>query len=93
MLSLVLFQIVKTMSTLELKVYEIFKSKFSEQDATTVIEYFESKTEQKILQKKDIFLTKDDKVELIKTIYIVGIVQFLAIVGSVLLIISYMIRK
>ena len=81
------------MSALELKVYEIFKSKFSEQDATTVIEYFESKTEQKILQKKDIFLTKDDKVELIKTIYIVGIVQFLAIVGSVLLIISYMIRK
>ena len=30
------------MSTLELKVYEIFKSKFSEQEAATVIEYIET---------------------------------------------------
>jgi len=56
------------MSTLELKVYEIFKSKFSEQEAATVIEYFDVKTEQKFLEKKDTFLTKQDKIDLIEKI-------------------------
>ncbi|MEI6184111.1 MAG: hypothetical protein WCP65_01185 [Bacteroidota bacterium] len=56
------------MSTLELKVYEIFKSKFSEQEAATVIEYFEAKTEQKFSEKKDVFLTKQDKIDLIEKI-------------------------
>ena len=56
------------MSTLEIKVYEIFKSKFSEQEATTVIEYFEAKTEQKFTDKKDNFLTKQDKIDLIEKI-------------------------
>lgn len=81
------------MSTLELKVYEIFKTKFSEQEAATVIEYFESKTEDKIQQKKDIFLTKDDKVDIMRSIYFVGLVQFLAIVGSVLAIAMFVVKK
>ena len=34
--------------------------------------------------KKGLFLTKDDKVDIIGTIYIVGLIQFLAVVGSVL---------
>ncbi len=53
------------MNSLELRVYEIFKSKFSEQEAAVVIEYFEAKTENKYEQKKDIFLTKEDKIDLI----------------------------
>jgi len=81
------------MNTLELKVYELFKSRFSEQEASLVIEYFDAKAEEKILQKKDTFLIKEDKIELIRTIYIVGLVQFLAIVGSVLLIINFMLKK
>ncbi len=81
------------MSTLELKVYEMFKTRFSEQEATLVIEYFEAKAEEKIQQKKDTFLIKEDKIELIRTIYIVGLVQFLAIVGSVLLIANFMLKK
>lgn len=81
------------MSTLELKVYEMFKTRFSEQEASMVIEYFEAKTEEKIQQKKEVFLVKEDKIELIRTIYIVGLVQFLAIVGSVLLIANFMLKK
>ncbi len=54
MLRFVLTQIVNTMSTIVLKMNEIFKSRFSEQDTITINEYFESKSEQKILQKKDI---------------------------------------
>ena len=56
------------MSALELKVYEIFKSKFSEQEASIVIEYFEAKAEEKYEQKKDVLLTKQDKIELVEKI-------------------------
>ncbi|MDQ6761383.1 MAG: hypothetical protein M3015_02010 [Bacteroidota bacterium] len=56
------------MSALELEVYEIFKNRFTEKEAAKVIEYFELKTEEKIVQKKDIFMTKDDKLELVSRI-------------------------
>ena len=56
------------MSALELQVYELFKKRFSEEEAKTVIQYFESKAEEKTQQKKDLFLTKDDKVDLIDRI-------------------------
>ena len=51
------------MSTLELRAYEIFKNKFGEKEAEVVIEYFDSKAEEKYTQKKDLLLTKDDKIE------------------------------
>jgi len=56
------------MSSLELEVYEILKNRFTEKEAAKVIEYFEVKAEEKINQKKDVFMTKDDKVELISKI-------------------------
>ena len=54
------------MSTLEIKVYEIFKSKLGEKEAETIIQYIDEKAKKKINEKKDVFLTKDDKVDLIK---------------------------
>ncbi len=54
------------MSAIELQVYEIFKVKFGEQEATKVIEYFDRKAKEKINYKKDIFLTKEDKVDIIE---------------------------
>ena len=56
------------MSTLELKAYEIFKNKLGEKEAEIVIEYFESKAEGKYAQKKDVFLTKEDKIDSITKI-------------------------
>ena len=46
-----------------------------------VIEYFDLKAEEKINQKKDIFLTKDDKVDLIKWMAGFWIAQMAAIIG------------
>lgn len=40
------------MSSLDLKVYEIFKSKLGEKEAEIVIEYFEAKAEAKYQKKK-----------------------------------------
>ncbi len=77
------------MSALELKVYEIFKSKFSEQEATVVLEYFEAKAEQKYLEKKDILATKQDlsetKSDIIKWMFIFWIGQLAATFGFILL--------
>ena len=35
-------------------------------------------------------LTKDDKIDIMKSIYLVGVIQFLAIVGSVIGSIAFM---
>lgn len=69
------------MSTLELRVYEIFKSKLGEKEAETIIQFIDEKTEEKLNQKKDIFLTKDDKVDLIKWMVGFWVAQMAAIVG------------
>ena len=78
------------MSRLGLKVYEIFKKRLNEEEAAVVMEYFDAKKEEKISQKKDIFLTKDDKIDIIKSIYLVNIVQFLATVANIIAIIKFM---
>ena len=60
------------MSRLELKVYEIFKSKLGTEEAETVIEYFEVKTEEKYPAKRELLVTKEDlsatKIELLREI-------------------------
>ena len=48
------------MSTLDLKVYDIFKNKLGEKEAEIIIDYFDTKIEKKITEKKEIFSTKDD---------------------------------
>ena len=78
------------MSRLGLKVYEILKKRLNEEEAAVVMEYFDAKKEEKISQKKDIFLTKDDKIDIIKSIYLVNIVQFLATVANIIAIIKFM---
>ena len=80
------------MSALEIKVYEIFKKRFNEEEAQIVIEYFEQKSEDKIQQKKDVFLAKDDKVDIIKSIYMSNVIQFLATIGSVIAIVKMMMK-
>jgi hypothetical protein len=76
------------MSSLELKVYEIFKSRFSETEASQVIEYFQAKTEEQIQQKKDVFLTKDDKVELIDRINKAKVETIIWMVGTGIAVVS-----
>lgn len=73
------------MSSLELKVYEIFKTKLGEKEAETIIEYFEAKAESKFQQKKDVLATKEDiansKADLIKWMVGFWLAQMAAIIG------------
>lgn len=80
------------MSTLEIKVYELFKQRFNEEEARTVLGYIDTKAEEKISQKKDVFLTKDDKIDIIKSMYTANLIQFLAMIGSIIAIVKLMIR-
>jgi hypothetical protein len=85
------------MSTLELKVYDLLKARFNEDEARTVIEYIANKSEEKMEQKKDIFLTKDDKVDIIaatyKAVYTANIIQFLALIGSMIAMFHFMLNR
>lgn len=89
---------------MELEVYEILKNKFSDKEAAKVIEYFEMKAEQKITEKKDIFMAKDDKVELvtrietaksdtIKWMFIFWIGQLAATAGIVIALLNAYFKK
>jgi hypothetical protein len=73
------------MSSLELRVYEIFKAKLGEKEAETVIEYFEAKAEAKYLEKRDMLAIKEDiannKVDLIKWMVGFWVAQMAAIIG------------
>lgn len=73
------------MKGLEIRPYEIFKQKLGETEASTIIEFIEEKAESKINSKKDIFLTKEDKTDMIKWMFIFWVGQLGAMIGLILL--------
>ena len=48
------------MKALELKAYEIFKNRFTEKEAEDLLNYFETKVNNVLEDKKDILATKED---------------------------------
>jgi hypothetical protein len=78
------------MQITSIELFELLKPKLGEKEAKTLVAYVEERAEEKINQKKDVFLTKDDKVDIMRSMYIVGVVQYLAILGSMLAIFSFM---
>ncbi len=85
------------MSSLELEVYEIFKNRFTEKEASKVIEYFEAKAEEKYLQKKDTLATKQDiseaKADVIKWMFIFWIGQLAATTGILFALLNLYFKK
>lgn len=68
---------------------EFIKDKTKAKDFVHIIEQtIDSKFESNTAR----FLVKDDKVQILKTIYMVGVVQFFAIVTSVLAIVSFVLK-
>lgn len=81
----------------------LLRTSFKKDDAefvTALLDDIGRKQETFFMHYKDFFLNKNDKIELVEkinsarnevnqTIYVVGLVQFLAIVGSVLAIPSF----
>lgn len=64
-----------------LKIYEILKKHFqNDADAKELVQQIEAVAEGKIEQKKDVFLIKDDKVDMIKWMVGFWIAQMAAII-------------
>lgn len=91
------------MSVSEIQLYQILKSKLGEKEAEQLVSFVKSEVKTEFDNKREFLATKDDivhvredmaniKSELSKSIYIVGLIQFLAIVGSVLAIFNFMIK-
>ena len=84
------------MSSIELKAYHILKNKLGEQEASVLIEYFESKAGEKYKDREDVFSTKEDiallEARLTQRIYTANMVQFIATIASILAIMKFMVK-
>lgn len=77
-------------ASISLKLFEITKEFIKDNDkAKEFVAKIEETIDQKFNEKTEILATKKDIAEVNKNIYIVGLVQFLAIVGSVLAIVNF----
>ncbi len=92
------------MSAIELQVYELFKSRFSENEAKLIVAYIEEKAEEKYQQKKDVLATKEDigvlkkdiaesKAELIKWSFVFWVGTVLTVLGGLFAILKLFFNK
>lgn len=84
------------MSVSEIQLYQILKNKLGEKEAEELVSFVKAEVKSEYDNKREILATKEDlaniRADLMKSIYIVGLIQFLAIVGSVLAIFNFMIK-
>ena len=81
-----------------LELFEALEEQIGRDKARVIVKYVEQKVEKDLNQKTTVFATKEDltkeisylRAELLRTIYLVGIVQLLGIIGSVIAIVKYM---
>ena len=84
----------------EVRLYEILSTKLGKDEALALAEYVETKVEKQLNDKTTVFSTKEDiaavriemkdmEVRITRNIFIAGVVQFLTIVGSVLMLMKF----
>ena len=78
----------------EIELFEALSQQLGAEKAKTLVKYVEGKIEKGFAEKKEVFATKQDlaelEVRLSRTMYIIGVGQFLAIVASVLAMIKFL---
>ena len=72
------------MSISGIQLYNALKTKLGDSEAQQLVDFVKSEVTSEFDNRKETFLNKEDKVVIMRFIYFVGIVQFLAIIGSVL---------
>lgn len=81
------------MSISEIQLYNALKTKLGASEAQQLVDFVKSEVTSEFNSRKDSFLVKEDKIDIMRSIYLVGVVQFLAIIGSVLAILNFMLKK
>ncbi len=80
------------MSVSEIQLFQILKNKLGEKEAQTLITFVQEEVKAEFDNRREVLATKEDIANVHKSIYVVGLVQFLAIIGSVLLIVNFMLK-
>lgn len=80
------------MSISEIQLFQALKNKLGEKEAEELVLFVQNEVKTEFENRKEGLATKDDIANLHKSIFIVGLVQFLAIIGSVLLIFNFMLK-
>ena len=80
------------MSFTEMQLFQILKAKLGEQEAEQLVSFVKAEVKSEFDNKHEVFATKEDIANMQKTIYVVGLIQFLAIIGSVIGIVNFMIK-
>ncbi len=84
------------MSISEIQLFQALKIKPDVKEAEELVWFVKTEVQDTFASKQDFFASKEDlantKSDLIKSIYSMGLVQFLSIVGAVLLIFNFMLK-
>ncbi len=91
------------MTVSEIQLYQILKTKLGDKGAEELVVFVKSRIKSEFDIREELYATKNDialvredmiemKSELSKSIYIVGLIQFLAIIGSIMAIINFTIK-
>ena len=81
----------------EIKLYNLLRAKVGEEQAQTLLEHIHLSIKEEFESKKDNFASKEDltrevsnlRADLLRTIYLVGIIQPVGIIGPVIAIIKF----
>ena len=84
------------MSISEIQLFQALKIKLGEKEAEELVQLVKTEVQDTFSSKQDFIASKVDlhnaAADLVKFIYFMGLVQFLAIIGSVLLIFNFMLK-
>jgi len=74
----------------EISLYKALSDKLGDNEAQLLVEGIKQEVKNEFESQRNIFLTKEDKIDIMRSIYLVGVVQFLAIITAVISIMTYM---
>ena len=85
----------------EIKLYEMLKAKIGAPEAEAFVQILEEKVDKKFEESKNVLVTKEDltnqisalRAELLRTIYLTSVGQFIAIVASVVGLLLTLLKK
>jgi hypothetical protein len=80
------------MSVTEIQLYKALQSKLGDVEAQELVSFIKTEINAEFMDCKQVFLTKEDKIDIIRSIYIVALIQFLAIIGTLIGIVSFFLK-
>ena len=81
------------MSVTEVQLYKSLKEKLGDEEAQELVNFIKSEINNEFMDCKEVFLVKEDKVDMMRAMYTVGLVQFLAIMVSLVGILSFFLKQ